>query len=197
MEQLLLATTDPTVRLAIRCMPSDQRQFVLGPVISAPSEVGQIQANPAMVVTDARHLIAVAARWPLVNTVGVFDPTEPSDIHRLVLHGCRGLVESHATPAVFAAALSAVACGHRFASQEALRALSCLVEGIPRTASLEPSEIRIMQLLADGARTSEIAGLLHLHPNTVKAQVRRSVVKLGAAGKVSVVGACLRQGLIS
>lgn len=199
MKKLLLATTDSTVQSAIRRIASSRFEFVLGPGLSTPQEVAQIPtgASPAIVVTDAAHLIAVASRWPLVRTLGIFDPREPSDIHRLVLHGCRGLVESNATPAVLSAALRAVACGQRFASQEALRALSSLVGGIPRAASLDPSEIRIIQLLADGARTSEIAGLLHLHPNTVKAQVRRSVVKLGAAGRVSVVSACLRQGLIS
>jgi DNA-binding NarL/FixJ family response regulator len=158
---------------------------------------GDLDLIPDVVVADADSARPVGWRFAGIPVLGVFESEQPNSLHRLIRAGCLGLLESHAAPDTVASALAAVGSGERFASQAALHELSALLVDPDLEEELEPSQIRIIQLLADGAKTEEIASILQVHPNTVKGQLRRAVARLGVSGRASAVTVCMERGWIS
>lgn len=63
-------------------------------------------------------------------------------------------------------------------------------------AVLTPRQIEILQLIADGESTSQIAQRLHLSPTTVRNHIARTFAELGVHTRVQAVVAASRQGLI-
>ena len=58
------------------------------------------------------------------------------------------------------------------------------------------SDVRILELLADGCSNREIAAQVHLSPNTVKDRVSKLMRLLGARSRAGVVAQAARRGLI-
>jgi len=63
-------------------------------------------------------------------------------------------------------------------------------------APLSEREREILQLLAEGCFTEEVARRIGLSPETVKADTKRAIQKLDADGRVHAVAIALRQALI-
>jgi DNA-binding CsgD family transcriptional regulator len=63
-------------------------------------------------------------------------------------------------------------------------------------APLSEREREILQLLAEGLHTEEVATRIGLSPETVKADTKRATVKLSADTRVHAVAIALRQALI-
>jgi len=63
-------------------------------------------------------------------------------------------------------------------------------------APLSEREREILQLLAEGLHTEEVAERIGLSAETVKSDTKRAVTKLEADGRVHAVAIALRQALI-
>ena len=63
-------------------------------------------------------------------------------------------------------------------------------------AKLSRREIEVLQLLADGASTAELASRLNLSVNTVRNHVQNILTRLGAHSKLEAVSIALREGVI-
>jgi len=63
-------------------------------------------------------------------------------------------------------------------------------------ARLTPRELEVLQLLADGKSTAEIAQSLFISPRTVRSHVKSVLAKLGAHSKLEAVTMALRYGVI-
>ena len=74
--------------------------------------------------------------------------------------------------------------------------LSFLVSS-PAIHGLEPREIEILRLLAAGLTAEEIADRLFFSAETVRADLRRAMAKLGAHTRSQAVAAAVRRRLIS
>jgi PAS domain S-box-containing protein len=88
-----------------------------------------------------------------------------------------------------------VALGH---TRAALWLVSPLEETAPPTSTrkLTPRELQILQLLADGADTYDIARALRIAPETVKTHVRRLLPKLDARSRTHAVAIAFRRALV-
>ncbi len=75
------------------------------------------------------------------------------------------------------------------------------VPGAPRPArspiALTPRQAEVLQLLADGASTADIAAELHLSNETVRNHVRHILRALGAHSRLEAVAIAHRQGLLA
>ncbi len=60
-----------------------------------------------------------------------------------------------------------------------------------RSASLTAREAQVVRLIAGGLDTSEIAGTLHVSPNTVRSHVRNAMSKLSARTRAQLVAEVL------
>ena len=67
----------------------------------------------------------------------------------------------------------------------------------PRPAvRLTPRELEVLQLIADGLGTTQIARALYVSDDTVKTHVAHVLNKLGATSRANAVAIALRGGLI-
>jgi PAS domain S-box-containing protein len=65
-----------------------------------------------------------------------------------------------------------------------------------RSARLTPRQNEVLQLLAQGASTGDIAAALHLSKETVRNHVRQILRELGAHSRLEAVARAHRQGLL-
>ena len=78
-----------------------------------------------------------------------------------------------------------------------LRSSASLDEPEARLARLTRREIEILQALAEGKPTDEVAQVLHISPRTVYSHVGSILPKLGVRSKLEAVVMALRHGVIS
>lgn len=131
-----------------------------------------------------------------VPVVVVSGHADVRSVQRAVEAGCAGYLLKDQAIEELAAAVRAVCGGGAVFAPAVLPAVLGR-----RTAGpghdLTPREAEVLQLLADGASTADIAGTLFLSTNTVRNHVQRVLGKLGAHSKLEAVAIGLREGLVS
>ena len=71
-----------------------------------------------------------------------------------------------------------------------------VVLGADRCATLTPRERDVLERLAEGRATEEIAEQLHVSPHTVRSRVKTLLRKLGARNREHAVAIALTEGAI-
>ncbi len=107
--------------------------------------------------------------------------------------GARGYVMKGSPPEDLIRAIRTVRAGDAFVDPS-LSPLLFLADS--STGSLTEREREILQLLAEGLHTDQVAERLDLSPETVKADTKRAIARLDADGRVHAVAIALRQALI-
>jgi DNA-binding NarL/FixJ family response regulator len=77
------------------------------------------------------------------------------------------------------------------------RLLARITTSTAPTARLSRREIDVLQLLAEGLSTAELAARLNLSVNTVRNHVQSILTRLGAHSKLEAVSIALREGIIN
>lgn len=103
---------------------------------------------------------------------------EPEELFRAIHHIAAG--QGVLSPAITARVMQAAARQH----QEKANLIS-------------PREQEILQLVAQGAKTAEIAAGLVISENTVKTHIQRVMRKLGAANRAAAVALATQMGLLA
>jgi DNA-binding NarL/FixJ family response regulator len=67
---------------------------------------------------------------------------------------------------------------------------------IPTPGHLTPRELEVLQLIADGLGSRQIARALYISDDTVKTHVSHLLNKLGATSRANAVAIAIRSGLI-
>lgn len=108
--------------------------------------------------------------------------------------GARGYVMKGSPPDDLLRAIRTVNDGDAFVDPSLSPAL-LMTPGIA-DARLSEREREILQLLAEGLHTDEVAERIGLSPETVKSDTKRAITKLEADGRVHAVAIALRRALI-
>jgi DNA-binding NarL/FixJ family response regulator len=108
--------------------------------------------------------------------------------------GARGYVMKGSPPEDLCRAIRSVARGDAYVDPT-LSPTLLMDPGAP-DAPLAEREREILQLLAEGLHTDEVAQRIGLSSETVKADTKRAMVRLGANGRVHAVANALRLALI-
>ena len=74
--------------------------------------------------------------------------------------------------------------------------LTLLTEDAPRRPKVTPRELEVLELVADGLSTREIARRLWVTEETVKTHVRRLHDRLGARTRAHAVAIAYRSGIL-
>jgi len=109
--------------------------------------------------------------------------------------GARGYVMKGSPPEDLLRAVRTVAEGKAFVDPSLSPAL-LMADGGPSEQPLSEREREILQLLAEGFHTEEVARRIGLSAETVKSDTKRAINKLEADTRVHAVAIALRQAMI-
>jgi DNA-binding NarL/FixJ family response regulator len=140
---------------------------------------------------------------PEVSVVALSRHSERHYVLRILEAGAGGYVLKSAAYDELRSAVRAVTRGQKYLSpsitgivvDERLRA-AAQVE-ISKQADLGPREREIVQLLAEGHSSAQIAGRLHISTRTVESHRRNIMKKLGLRGVAELTRWAIREGLTS
>jgi len=110
--------------------------------------------------------------------------------------GCSGFIAKDRAATEL---IDAVRTVHSGRAAVDVAAAARLAQGRPRVsgpAALTPRELEVLELLAGGASTREIADRLFISLNTARNHVQRLIAKLGAHSRLEAVAIARRAGLL-
>ncbi len=158
--------------------------------------------RPTVVIVDVRlpgidgisAVKRIAERAPHVKTVVFSAYGDKRLLSDAIAAGARGYVMKGSPPEDLVRAIRTVDQGKAFVDPSLSPAL-LMTQGVV-DAPLSEREREILQLLAEGLHTEEVAGRIGLSAETVKSDTKRAITKLEADGRVHAVAIALRQALI-
>jgi DNA-binding NarL/FixJ family response regulator len=158
--------------------------------------------QPEVVIMDVRlpgidgisALKRVAQNAPGVKTVVFSAYGDKRLLSDAISAGARGYVMKGSPPEDLLRAVRAVTSGKPFVDPS-LSPTLLMSQGIA-DAPLSEREREILQLLAEGYHTEEVARRIGLSAETVKSDTKRAINKLEADSRVHAVAIALRQAII-
>ena len=140
---------------------------------------------------------AICRRLPNTKLVMLTDREEPRSLLAAIRAGAVGYVRTDLDPSRLAATIRGVLAGEAAISRRLMvRVLESLrtrergrsAPTTPGGPSMTDRELEVLELMAEGLRTSEIAGRLSIAEATVRRHVSSAVTKLGVADRAAAIG---------
>ncbi len=158
--------------------------------------------DPDVVIVDVRlpgmdgisTVRRLGERAPGANSVVFSAYGDKRLLSDAIAAGARGYVMKGSPPEDLIRAIRTVSDGQAFVDPSLSPAL-LMTTGMA-DAPLSEREREILQLLAEGLHTDEVAQRIGLSSETVKSDTKRAINKLEADGRVHAVAIALRQALI-
>ena len=200
-----LAVDDhPTVRQGLGLMfGSEEDLELVGTAETGEDALEAIEREqPEVVIMDVRlpgidgisALKRVSQLAPSVKTVVFSAYGDKRLLSDAISAGARGYVMKGSPPEDLLRAVRAVTSGKPFVDPSLSPAL-LMTQGMAE-APLSEREREILQLLAEGFHTEEVARRIGLSAETVKSDTKRAINKLEADTRVHAVAIALRQAII-
>ena len=158
--------------------------------------------EPEVVIMDVRlpgidgisAIKRIAEACPEVQTVMFSAYGDKRLLSDAIAAGARGYVMKGSPPEDLLRAVRTVTGGKPFVDPSLSPAL--LMSAAGTDAPLSEREREILQLLAEGLHTDEVARRIGLSSETVKSDTKRAILKLEADTRVHAVAIALRQAII-
>jgi DNA-binding NarL/FixJ family response regulator len=158
--------------------------------------------KPEVVIMDVRlpgidgisAVKQIAEESPSVQTVMFSAYGDKRLLSDAIAAGARGYVMKGSPPEDLLRAIRTVVAGKPFVDPSLSPAL--LMSQLGTEAPLSEREREILQLLAEGLHTDEVARRIGLSAETVKSDTRRAIQKLEAHSRVHAVAIAVRQAII-
>jgi DNA-binding NarL/FixJ family response regulator len=131
----------------------------------------------------------IAQRWPEVRVLMVTGRTDEQARRRSLEAGCVGFVSKDVSTHELVSAVRAAASG---------ATVPVVPSPAPKpNASVTPRELEVLQMLADGRTTREIASSMYISYATTRNHIQHILHKLGAHSRLQAVAVATRQGLLT
>lgn len=200
--RIIIADDHTVVRAGLRAMIETEA----GIEIVAEATTGRealtlcTRHHPDVLVTDLQmpqmdgyQLTAAIKKASSATGVVVLTVYEgDQDIYRALQAGASAYVPKNAPRDELIASIRAAAAGRKYLPHAVA---DKLVQHFP-ASGLSDREIQVLQGIADGQSSDEIARMLHMTVRTVKAHVGHILEKLGARDRTQALGIALRRGII-
>ena len=176
---------------------------LVGQVTNGEEALDAIEREqPEVVIMDVRlpgidgisALKRIAQAAPSVKSVVFSAYGDKRLLSDAISAGARGYVMKGSPPEDLLRAIRAVTSGKPFVDPSLSPAL-LMTQGMA-DAPLSEREREILQLLAEGYHTEEVARRIGLSAETVKSDTKRAILKLEADSRVHAVAIALRQAII-
>jgi DNA-binding NarL/FixJ family response regulator len=194
----------PTVRQGLGRMFGQAPDVELvGSVDSGEAVIDAVRRlQPEVVIVDVRlpridgisTLKRIAEAAPDVKTVVFSAYGDKRLLSDAIAAGARGYVMKGSPPEDLFRAIRTVKGGKPFVDPSLSPTL--LMSAVGPDAPLSEREREILQLLAEGLHTEEVAQRIGLSTETVKSDTKRAILKLEADTRVHAVAIALRQAMI-
>jgi DNA-binding NarL/FixJ family response regulator len=152
---------------------------------------------------DGGHLPALLrAEHPELKMLILTSSLDRDTLAACIEAGAVGCVVKYQAPAELVDAIKRVRAGEVLFPSQALLKLLRLPRQAPAQPSdrlfqpLAPRELEVLQTLASGLTTEEVAAHLYISPHTVRTHVKNLMIKLQARSKVEAILTGLKEGLI-
>jgi DNA-binding NarL/FixJ family response regulator len=202
--RVLLAELDEPTRVGIRIALEDAGLEICGEPLDAATAVAIAAAerpHVCLVDEDLRGgaILAVDAifrRLPECKLLILTSSEEPKSLFAGIRAGTSGYVRKDLDPARLPATIRGVVAGEaalsRRLTQRLLESLRTRERGrsaptTPGGPSMTDRELEVLELMAEGLRTSEIAARLSISEVTVRRHVSSAVAKLGVADRAAAI----------
>ncbi|MGY1807022.1 response regulator [Blastococcus sp. SYSU D00669] len=212
MIRVLLADDDGLVRSGLRALLGGEPDLtVVGEAADGREAVERARSLlPDVVLMDVRmpRLDGVAAtreiaRWPRRPRVLVLTTFDLDEVVDDALDaGADGFLLKRATPEELVAGIRTVVAGDALVAPAVTRRLLAAYaarrppdrERLRRAARLTDREAEVLRALAEGLSNAEIAGRVHVAPETVKTHLKSILGKLGVRDRTQAVVWAYRTG---
>lgn len=202
--RIVIADDHPLLRKGLReVIEEDSSLCVVGEAVDGEAALEQIERlRPDIVVADIdmprRDGLALVREMQARKlTAGVIFLTLHSDaglFNQAIDLGAKGYILKDSALTAIVDAIKAVASGQHFFTQSLTgllvrrrAAAQALAASQPRLVDLTPTERRILQLIASGQSSKEIANALFIHYRTVENHRVNIAQKLGLRGHNAVL----------
>jgi two-component system, NarL family, nitrate/nitrite response regulator NarL len=138
----------------------------------------------------------IAEQVPSAKVLAVTGGRDPDLVWRTMRAGFHGFVTKEASVSTLVESLDAVMAGRIVTPSGPPHPSSDYARTRARMEPLTPREREILQLLAQGQRTAQIATILYISKNTVRSHVQSLISKLGAHSRLEAVALARRRGLL-
>jgi DNA-binding NarL/FixJ family response regulator len=200
----LVVDDHPSVRQGLGLMFGAEADLELVGVVETGEDALEAieREQPEVVIMDVRlpgidgisALKRIARAAPSVKSVVFSAYGDKRLLSDAISAGARGYVMKGSPPEDLLRAIRAVTAGKPFVDPSLSPAL--LMTNGMADAPLSEREREILQLLAEGYHTEEVARRIGLSAETVKSDTKRAILKLEADSRVHAVAIALRQAII-
>ena len=136
----------------------------------------------------------VKEKYPAVFVIGLSTFNQQSFIHKMMKNGASGYVLKNATKQELMEAITTVARGKTYLSDEAASALK--KNETPEMPVITRREKEVLELIADGLTNNEIAQKLFISVTTVDTHRKNLLAKFDARNIASLIKAAMQMQLI-
>jgi two-component system nitrate/nitrite response regulator NarL len=185
---------------------SDGRATVVGSTGDASAAAGLVRRTvPDLVLVDLhmpppggiRAIAAIRRTTPRVRIVAMSGDEDPGPAAEALRAGAEGFLPKTSEPADLLHPLVAILDGWAVLPAELLGALLAPARGVrPAPAELDEAERQLLQLIAAGATTTEIAVQLHVSERTVKRLTATLLRKLRVSSRTEAAALAGSAGLL-
>ena len=193
----------PTVRHGLELLLTSSEDLELVETVSTGEAALEAidRHSPDVVIMDVRlpgmdgvsTVRRIAEQAPETGMVMLSAYGDKRLLSDAIAAGARGYVMKGSPPEDLIRAIRTVGAGEAFVDPS-LSPMLLLTDR--ETEALAEREREILQLLAEGLHTDQVAERIDLSPETVKADTKRAITKLDAEGRVHAVAIALRHALI-
>lgn len=189
-------------RIALRGMLGTLPGFEVVGETSAGEEAIRLyrEHRPDVVIMDLKlqglsgfeAIRSIRCDFPGARILVVSNLGGSEDIHEALRAGARGYLTKDADGPELANALTVVAAGGRYIPEWLAGKLATRTPG----PSITPREKAVLQLLAEGLSTTDIANRIHVAEKTVRIHISNMLEKLGARDRTQALVLALQRGII-
>ena len=137
-------------------------------------------------------ITAIRREYPNARMIALTMYQGDEDIHRAVQAGAVAYLLKDTVPEVLIRVIHDVHAGRRVFPPEILAA----IKGRAGQPALTSREVQVLELLAEGKRTKEIAAALGVTSDTANAHIKNIYSKFAVHGRGAVVSEAVRRGFI-
>ena len=206
--RLLVVDDHALFRRGVVDLLQEQPDFlVVGEAENGPTAVQlSHQKQPHVVLMDVHmpggggvEAVRSLKQPPGICVVMLTVSDKDEDLLRALEAGADGYLLKSAEPDELCQAIRQVAAGQSVLSPEVTRRVMqvAATQLVSPAVSLSPRELEVLQELARGATTAEIANTLVISQNTVKTHIRRLMNKLDVNNRTEAVARAAALGLFS